>query len=65
MDNDKILVTNIAKRLLKISELLDEVNEPEKAGNIADLADKVVSDDINMSEEEFTKMLEDLGLEVN
>jgi hypothetical protein len=65
MDNDKILVTNIAKRLLKISELLDEVNEPEKAGNIADLADKVVSDDVNMSEEEFTKMLEDLGLEVN
>ena len=65
MDIDKILVTNIAKRLLKISELLDEVNEPEKAGNIADLADKVVSDDVNMSEEEFTKMLEDLGLEVN
>jgi len=65
MDNDKILVTNIAKRLLKISELLDEVNEPEKAGNIADLADKVVSDDVNMSEEEFTNMLEDLGLEVN
>ena len=65
MDNDKILTANITRRLLKISELLDEVDEPEKAGNIADLADKVVSDGVNMSEEEFAKMLEDLGLEVN
>lgn len=65
MDNDKILIANIAKRLLRISELLDETEEPEKAENIADLADKVVSDGVDMSEEEFTQMLKDLGLEVN
>lgn len=65
MDNDKILIANIAKRLLRISELLDETEEPEKAGNIADLADKVVSDGVDMSEEEFAQMLKDLGLEVN
>ena len=65
MDIDKILVTNITKRLIRISELLDETDEPEKAENIANLADKVVSDGINMSEEEFAQMLEDLGLEGN
>jgi hypothetical protein len=65
MDNDKILIANIAKRLLRISELLDETEEPEKAENIADLADKVVSDGVDMSEEEFAQMLKDLGLEVN
>ena len=65
MDNDKILIANIAKRLLRISELLDETEEPEKAENIADLADKVVSDGVDMSEEEFAQMLKDLGLEFN
>jgi hypothetical protein len=65
MNLENIMTASIVKRLVKISELLDEYGDEEKAENIAELADKVNSGRSNMSEEEFAKILEDLGLEVN
>jgi hypothetical protein len=65
MNLENIMTASIVKRLVKISELLDEYGDEEKAENIAELADKVNSGESNMSEEEFAKILEDLGLEVN
>lgn len=65
MELDNILINNIAKRLIRISELLDDAEESEKAQEIAELADNFVSEENNMSEEDFAQMLKDLGLEVN